>query len=158
MLSSYFLITFLFTAPLKLYSQGKVLTRIEATLLTGANNGDVLDHDSKLTFNFHKGGTFDPWAIKEFYGNYCSGGFTNVNNRKIFEIPLLKSNLLKSDLQANGAKIVINITAVGRDHYSGNLKLKFIYSDGSYDGFDIGDFGIGTFHESNTTGDIALTF
>lgn len=134
------------------------LVKIEATLVTGANNGDGLDHDSKLIFNFHPNGTYSPLAIKSFYGNDGEGGTSNEGNTKVFEIPISKSDIGKSQMNDEQTNIVVNIEAVGRDHYTGNLQLKFTFSDDSTEGFDFGDFGIGTFHESNTTGDRKIKF
>lgn len=133
------------------------LTKLTASLITFSNNGSGLDHDSTLTFNLHSLTSFQPFAIITFNGTDGAGGSTHEGDTKTFDIPL-QSNALGID-QINKQSILhININAVGRDHYAGTLQLVFTFDDGSFHGFRFGDFAVGTYGESNSTGQLISFF
>jgi hypothetical protein len=58
-------------------------------------------------------------------------------------------NLPKSAV--NQCTFYLEINAQGHDHFQGDVTLTFRFSDGSACAFPYGGFGIGTYHESNST-------
>jgi hypothetical protein len=129
-----------------------ILKRVSSKLVTGANNGDGLDHDSILYVILHPTTSGVRSAEYSFYGRDTTGGSTNERDTKTFDLTMLTSTLTKDQINHNYS-IDIIINAVGRDHYAGHLELIFHFDDDSINGFTF-DFAVGTFHESNQTGKV----
>ena len=136
-------------------SQTPTLTSVTCTLHTGTGNGDGLDHDSTLIFVLHPTHDGTRYAEFQFNGNDGTGGAEHEGDTKTFSLTLHRNDLTKAQLNGNFSVDEI-INAVGHDHYKGHLEAIFHFSDGSIQGFDQ-EFAIGTFHESNQTGEV-VTF
>jgi len=124
-----------------------LLKAINCTLSTSAASGSNLDNDSTLDFNFHKDGDYTPYAQTKFSGRDGTGGSTREGDVKTFPLTLYTSTLAKEDISGKSVFHIV-ITAVGRDHYAGNLQAIFQFDDGTVSGFSF-DFAVGTFHESH---------
>jgi hypothetical protein len=143
------LLVLFFTNQANAQSNPKV-TSIQATLTTGSTSGDGLDKDSQLEFMLHRRGETN-WvtrAIKRFGGNDQNGGTQNEGDIKKFEIEITDNSITKDFLDKNYSAFMVRITAVGRDHYSGNLDVVFYFADGSTSGMSW-DVSIGTYKEGN---------
>ncbi|WP_295795151.1 hypothetical protein [Mucilaginibacter sp.] len=130
-----------------------ILTSIDATLNTSFESGSNLDNDSTLTFVLHP--TFSGARAAEFSfsGRDTTNGATHEGDKKTFNFTLLTNSLTKE--QINGFySIDIIINARGRDHYAGKLETIFHFDDGTFAGSPDFSFEVGTYHESNQTGQL----
>lgn len=105
-------------------------------------SGDGVDSDSTVDFK----------VLYQNSGNaagYHLAG-TKVGNHDNFERDLTVYDDL-TESQVRNSTFYLEINAIGRDHFQGELTVTFKFKNGDTKLFPYGRFAIGTFHESNST-------